>query len=163
MRLSVFSIASICLLLILSCRQSEDSYLYEVNPIELQSSSVQKTKQKTTDQYIAILYANLFQKALPASDLVEIRNSIASIGDKELAHEVVISNFMNRPDVQIPSNEEMRADLNLFVQNTYQRFLVREPSQAEKRFLSNMIRTNPDISPELVYMSFALSEEYQFY
>ncbi|MEM7374931.1 MAG: hypothetical protein AAF587_40435 [Bacteroidota bacterium] len=151
------------LLLSICCSSPEDSYLYEINPIELTSSTIEKTKQKTTDQYISILYANLFQKALSANELVEIRQSIESIGDKNLAHEIVISNFMNRSDVLVPSDEEMRADLDQFLLDTYKRFLVREPSQAEKKFLKTMILSNPDIQPELVYFSFAMSEEYQFY
>ena len=46
-------------------------------------------------QYISILYANLFQTALSSNELVEITNCIESIGDKEVAHEIVLSNFMN--------------------------------------------------------------------
>ena len=145
-----------------SC-QSDNSYLYEVNAIELASSNSGKIKPKTTDQYISILYANLFQKALSANELVEIRRLIESIGDKELAHELIISNFMNRPGVIIPSDEDMRGDIDTFLDETYRRFYVREPTEAEKAFLKNMIQSNPDITAELVYFSFAMSEEYQFY
>ena len=64
--------------------------------------------------HISILYANLFQKALSANQLVEITNLIESIGDKQLA-QVVVSSFMNRPDVRIPTNAEMRADVDKFI------------------------------------------------
>ena len=53
-------------------------------------------------QYISILYANLFQTALSSNELVEITNCIESIGDKEVAHEIVLSNFMNSQQVLIP-------------------------------------------------------------
>ena len=45
---------------------------------------------------------------------------------------------MNKPDVIIPSDEEMRGDINTFLQETYRRFYVRVPTEAEKAFLKNL-------------------------
>ena len=83
--------------------------------------------------------------------------------DKELAHEVVISNLMNKPDVLIPSDSLMRNDVNTFIDQTYERFLVRYPSEAERTWFRHFIESNPDLSAEMVYFSFALSNEYLFY
>ena len=44
-----------------------------------------RTKLKTPGQYISILYANLFQQALSANELVEITRCIESVGDKEIS------------------------------------------------------------------------------
>lgn len=148
--------------LLFSCR-NQDSYLYEVNPVDVSAPNVDKRKEKTIDQYISILYANLFQKALSANEMVEIRKCIESIGDKELAFEVVISNLMNRPNVILPRNEDMRADPDRFLYDTYRRFFVREPSEAERAYMRNFILSNPNISAEMVYVAFALAEEYRFY
>lgn len=159
-------IHSLCLVLTLSLLmacQSEDTYFYEVNPLELPSSTTDKNKAKSLEQYIAILYANLFQDAISADELSEIYKVMESIGDKELAREVIISNLMNREGIIVPSDQEMRADLDAFLLNTYKRFFVREPSQAEKTYMRSFINSNPDITAELVYFSFAMSEEYQFY
>ena len=95
--------------------------------------------------------------------MVEITRCIESIGDKQVAHEIVLSNFMNEPDVIIPSDSLMRADLDLFLEETYKRFFVRDISQAEREFFLNYLNANPNVSSEMVYMSFALSNEYQFY
>lgn len=142
----------------------EDSvYRYDVNPVDVLNPAAGKTKEKSLDQYISVLYANLFQKALSADEMIEIRKIMESIGDKELAKELIIQNLLNKPEVILPTDEEMRADLDLFLTDTYQRFFVRDPSEAEKAWMKSFITSTPDISPDLVFFSFALSEEYQFY
>lgn len=148
--------------LLLAC-QPQDTYFYEVNPLELPSATANKNKAKSLDQYISILYANLFQDAISPDELSEIYQVMESIGDKELAREVIISNLLNREGVIIPSDEEMRQDLDAFLTDTYKRFFVRIPSEAEKAYMSSYIQSNPDVTAELVYFSFAMSEEYQFY
>jgi hypothetical protein len=164
MPISVKSVV-LCLLAVVllgSCRR--DEYLiYEVDQVPVQGVNYGKNKQKTTEQYIAILHANLFQRALSANQQVEISNLIESIGDKQVAFEMVVSNFMNRPDVIIPSMQEMRADVDGFITATYRRFLIRLPTEAEKAWFRNFIETNTFVTPELVYLSFALCDEYQYY
>ncbi len=144
------------------CRK-EDNYIFDVNSISAEPQGISKDFVKSDHQYISILYANLFQKALSANDLVEIIDLIESVGDKETIHEVIISSFMNAPDKIIPTDQEMRDDLDKFVLDTYKRFLVRNPTQAEITWFKNFIEANPKVSPELVYMAFALSDEYIVY
>ncbi len=151
------------LFLFSGCKTGQDVYEYELNEVSINPNAAGKTKRKTEQQYISILYANLFQKAISANELIEIEKVIASIGDKELVHEVVVSNFMNRSGVIFPSKTEMLADKDAFVKDTYKRFYVREPSIAEKTWWINYITANPQVNPELVYVAFALSEEYLFY
>ena len=86
-----------------------------------------------------------------------------SIGDKELGREVLISNFMNKPNVQLPSDSLMRADPDQFIKDTYERFFVRIPTEGELTWYRNFIETNPQLSSELVYFAFALSNEYLYY
>lgn len=148
--------------LLAACRKEpEPSFI--VNQVELYPSGAGKEKLKTNEQYVAILHANLFQTALSANEIFEINLCIESIGDKELAREVIISNFMNEPGVLVPSVEEMNADMDAFIEDTYIRFLVRYPTEAEKLWLKNFISTNPYATPEIVYFSFALSNEYMYY
>lgn len=144
------------------CRKEID-YMYDVNAVDAEPQGISKEFIKSDHQYISILYANLFQKALSANDLVEIIDLIESCGDKETIHEVILSSFMNAPDKIIPTDQEMRGDLDTFVKETYKRFLVRNPSEAEVTWFKNFIEANPKVSPELVYMSFALSDEYIVY
>lgn len=136
---------------------------FVLNEVQLYPSAAGKTKLKTNEQYVAILYSNLFQSALSANDIFDVNNCIESIGDKELAREVLISNFMNKPDVILPDPEVLTTDIDGFIEDTYLRFYVRYPTQAEKEWLRNFIQTNPYVTPELVYFSFALSDEYMYY
>ena len=144
-----------------SCQK--DEIVYDINQLQSSSYNANKNKLKSVSQYISIVYANLFQKALSSNELVEITRCIESIGDKQVAHEIVLSNFMNEPDVIIPSDSLMRADLDLFLEETYKRFFVRDITEAEREFFLNYLNANPNVSSEMVYMSFALSNEYQFY
>ena len=147
--------------LAISCKK--DDIIYDVNQVNATSYNANKNKLKTISQYISILYANLFQKALSANELVEITNCIESIGDKEVAHEVVLSNFMNKSGVTLPSDSLMRTDLNAFIEQTYKRFYVRDLTEAEREFFLNFFASHPDVSAEMVYSAFSLSNEYQFY
>ena len=145
------------------CKKEPIDPHFELNNYELYPATAGKDKLKTNEQYVAILHANLFQTALSANDIFDLNNCIESIGDKELAREVIISNFMNKEGVQLPSEEEMDANIDQFIIDTYIRFLVRIPTEAEKTYLRNYIQGNPFMTPELVYFSFALSNEYMFY
>jgi len=148
------------LLLGISCSKEP---IYELNDVGILPPSANKDQPKTNEQYVAILHANLFQNGLSANELYGIGQCIESIGDKELAREVIISNFMNKPGVILPSDSTMRADIDAFTVETYRRFLVRDPSEAEKTWFRNFIEADPNVTPEIVYFSFAMSDEYLFY
>jgi hypothetical protein len=150
-------------LLVLATSCKKDDVIYDVNQVNATSYNANKNKLKTIPQYISILYANLFQKALSANELVEITNCIESIGDKEVAHEIVLSNFMNKSGVTMPSDSLMRTDVNAFIEQTYKRFYVRDLTEAEREFFLNFFASHPDVSVEMVYSAFSLSNEYQFY
>ena len=122
-----------------------------------------KDKVKTAEQFVAVLYVNLFQKAISTKELVELERLIRSVGDKRLIYELIISSFLNDPDVIIPSDSEMRADIKPFLEETYQRFYVRKPSQLELEYFKNYLENNSNVNPEMVYFSFAISDEFFFY
>jgi len=152
----------VCLFLVFLFACTKD-YSYGVDAITTLPTNANKTKLKTNEQYISILYANLFQKALSANELVEITNCIEAFGDKETIHEVIVSNFMNDPDVIIPSNSVMRTDIESFLTEAYTRFFVRDITEAEKEYLTSFIEDNPNFTAEMLYTSFSLSDEYQYY
>lgn len=163
-----FSILSIiCLLGLASGCKKEESRLFDVNTVDLLPPNSGKTKLKTDEQYVAILHANLFQTALSANQIFDISQCMESIGDKELAREIVISNFMNKPGTIIPTKAQMAGDVDKFIVETYNRFLVRNPTEAEKTYFNNYITSHitpaDTILPELIYVSFALSNEYMYY
>ena len=151
------------LLLLLLASACTKEPIYELNDVGLLPPSANKDQPKTNEQYVSILHANLFQDGLSANEVYGIGQCIESIGDKELAREVIISNFMNKPGVILPSDSAMRADIDAFTVETYRRFLVRDPSEAEKTWFRNYIEADPNVTPEIVYFSFAMSDEYLFY
>lgn len=156
----------VAIITISGCRK-EESRLFDVNEVELLPPSSGKTKLKTDEQYVAILHANLFQTALSANQIFDISQCMESIGDKELAREIVISNFMNKPGTIIPSKLQMASDVDKFIVDTYNRFLIRNPTEAEKTYFNNYITAHitpaDTLLPELIYVSFALSNEYMYY
>lgn len=153
------SLAILCLAFF-ACKQG---VVYDVQEEAISPIDAQKGKLKSEGQYISILHANLFQKALSANELVEIENIIFGFGDKDLIHEVLISNFMNNNDVKLATDSFMHANTDQFLLDTYERFLVRTPSEAEKTWFKNYIETHPNVTPELIYFAFALSNEYLYY
>ena len=150
----------VSVLLLSSCVKDD---VYELNEVQSNSYNANKNKLKSSNQIISILHANLFQKALSANELVEISRCIESIGDKKVVHEIVLSNFMNKEGVIIPSDSLMRDDLNLFIEESYKRFFVRDITEAEREFFLSFFESHPNVSAEMVYMAFSLSNEYQYY
>jgi len=157
---AAFFLAVALLTTVTGCRKDP---IYELNTLDLLPPSANKDRLKSNEQFLAILHANMFQTALSANELYRLSECIESVGDKELVREVIISNFMNKPGVIIPSDELMHQDLDAFIIATYERFLVRVPTEAEKTWFRNYITANPNVSAELVYFSFALSNEYLYY
>ena len=148
-------------LLLFSCK--EETYIYEVNDLTVETNNANKGKEKTTEVYLNILYSNLYQKPLSPNKLVELTSVVHSIGDKQVAYETIIAKMMTDPDIQIPSKSSMDADVAAFVVDTYKRFLVRLPTEAEKTYFVNFIQSHPNIGPEHIYTSFATCNEYYYY
>jgi hypothetical protein len=141
----------------------EKTYIYGVDEVLVQPVDLSGKKEKTPEQYIAILYANLYQRAMSPNQLVQATETITSIGDKQVAYETLISKFMNDPNIKLPSTEGMRDDPESFVIETYKRFFVRVPTEGEKTWMINYIKSHPEVTPEHVYYAFAISNEYYYY
>lgn len=137
--------------------------LFEVNDEVIYQSNLEKDKQKTGEQYISILHTNLFDAPVSQGDLRQLAEVRQSIGDKQMADELILNSFVNRPNVQIPSNAQMRADVEAFIVDTYKRFFLRLPDAYEIHELKAIIEGDSEITPEFLYQSFALSNEYKFY
>lgn len=146
-----------------SCKKQQTKYEYDVNNENILPANVNKTRLKTTDQYVAILYANLFQKALSSNNLFTISQCFDSVGDQILARQVLIANLMKKSGVIIPTVQDMNANIEQFITDTYVRFYVRNPTESEKAYMKKTIQADPNITPELVYIAFALSDEYSYY
>ncbi len=149
------------LMLFASCEK--EYYVYDIQDVEISPVNSFKDKPKTHAQFISILYANMFQTAIGPNQMLQALKAIESIGDKQVAYDILVSKYMNDPNVKLPSEEFMRSDPEAFIRNTYKRFLVRQPTEAELQWMINYIESRPSLTPELVYFSFATSNEHAHY
>ena len=157
---------SLILMIFLSCALvacKDKEYIYGVNDITIPPNNAEKDKLKTNEQYLNIVYANIYQTALSPDKLVDLSNVINSLGDKQVAYEIIIAKMMGDPAIKLPPKKDMDADPAKFITETYQRFYVRNPTQAEKTFFVNFLKSHPNLTPEHVYFAFATTSEYYFY
>ena len=57
------------------------------------------------------------------------------------------------------ADDDMRADPEKFIRATYKRFLVRQPTEAELKWMVNYIESRPQMTTELAYFAFATCNE----
>lgn len=140
-----------------------DNVLYRVDTVPLYFSNSEKVKQKSTIQYISILYADLFGTGISNTELADLSELNLAIGDKSMANELLLSHYLNDPDVKVPTNAAMRGDIEKFVEDTYLRFYLRNPTPYEKHYMMQLIKEDQGLSPAQIFTAFALSNEYYFY
>jgi len=140
-----------------------DNIIYEVNPVHLYESSSDKTKQKTAEEFISLLYTDLFNQTVSGDDLNRLSTLILSIGDKGLANQMILENMLNASNVDIPTTLEMQSNVDQFIDDAYVRFFLRHPTEYEKYYFKNLIANDPNIKPEMIYAAFVQSNEYLFY
>ena len=148
-------------LLLGACKDETD--LYGVEDIGVLPIQSEKDKPKTSAQYISILYTNFFQEAIGPNKMLEAQAAVASIGDKQIAFDILVSKYMNDSRVKLPTDSIMRNHTEQFVRDTYKRFMIRQPTEAELRWMINYIESRPTLTPELVYFAFATSNEHFHY
>lgn len=162
-----FILSTVCLIFSCVKRIEEkvvyDNIYYQMDTVPVYQTAAQKVKQKTALQYLSIMYADFFNKAIPSSELNDLDELSLAFGDKGLMNELYLSKYLRRGDVQIPTNSEMRSDVDAFIDETYIRFYLRNPTAYERRYLTDLIENDTDLTPALIYTSFALANEYYFY
>ncbi|MFM2226339.1 MAG: hypothetical protein RJA07_2541 [Bacteroidota bacterium] len=160
----------VCLLAITSsCKKKivqdkvYDNVIYDVGKVPIYQSAADKKRIKTPTQFISILYADLFQNAISTQQLNDLSILYSAQGDKGITTEMLVSNYMNSAAIKMPTNTVMRSDIDKFLTETFIRFYLRNPTSYEKYYFKNLIQTDANITPEFIYSSFALSDEYWYY
>jgi len=136
---------------------------YEVNEVNLYTSASEKKNLKTDEQFISILYSDLFETGISNSKLQELNQAYTSMGDKSLVIDILIKSLMADPGAKIPVENDMRANPADFVENVYKKLLVRKPTPQEEWFLTNQIEKEQDLTPMDIYYSILTSDEYRYY
>lgn len=152
-----------------SCRKTVEeqviyhNVIYEVDNVILYQNAADKTRQKTSTQYISILYADLFNTSISNGELTDIAELTLGIGDKTMANELIIDHYLNDPQVVMPSDATMRTDIPAFVEATYVKFYQRLPTEYERHYLEEMIADDTQMTVSNIYVAFMLANEYYFY
>ena len=155
--ITLFSLVSIA-----SCQKHTD-IAYGITNQGITEVKAKKIKPKSQAEYISILFTGLHQKPISPSQLAQSENVLYSIGDQNVGKEMLLSNYFNSGSVIIPTNQEMRADVPLFVTNTFKKFYLRFPGESEKQWFVQYINNRPNLTVEMIYTAFAASDEYGFY
>lgn len=160
-RLFIVCLVSLSLLMT-SCKK-EPLYAYELNDVDVKNQTSNKSRLKSTTEFISIAYLDLFGTSITSQNLNLLSLIYLSFGDKKLLEDMIIRNILNSPQVILPSNTTMRNDIGLFVENSYQKFFNRSPDALEKQFLVSRIESDTEITPEMVYYALVTSNEYRYY
>ena len=145
-----------------SCKK-ETTYIYNVDDESVQQPGGDKGNVKSTTEFISIAYSDLFNTTIPNDTLLSVNAAYTAFGDKKLVEDRIIRHFLNSPVVQIPTDQQMRADIPQFVAGSYRKFLNRDPDEFEKYFISNIIQSNVNITQVVVYYAMMTSNEYRYY
>lgn len=140
-----------------------DNVIYQVDTSRLYLSSAEKVKQKSQTQYISIMFSDLFSKNISGNELTELSEISLAMGDKSMANELTLSHYLNSTALDKPSDAEMRADVEYFVEITYLRFYQRNPTPYERLYLTDIIEKDLELTVLDIYTAFILSNEYYYY
>ncbi len=136
---------------------------YQIRDVALYSSASEKKNLKSDEQFISIMYTDVFEKSITNEQLLSMNKAYTSIGDKSLIIDILIKSVLADQSAKIPTMVEMRTDPSTFVQETYKRFLVRLPTKQEEWFLTNQIANNNKLEPIDIYYAVLTSDEYRYY
>lgn len=162
MKTPLLSLLLIGLLALSGCKK-EKIYTYGVDEVTVEQPGASKPTVKSDFELISIAYTDLFGTTIPPDKLQEAAISYQAFGDKRLVIDMLILNYLNDPSVILPSDASMRADLDAFVDATFRKFFVREPSAFERWYVADLIAKDAALTPDLVYYAFMTSNEYRFY
>ncbi|MBL0310371.1 MAG: hypothetical protein IPP77_12060 [Bacteroidetes bacterium] len=156
-------IGGLVLLLAVSGCKKEQRVIYEVQEQQLYQNAAEKKTQKTTLQFVSILYNHLFGTSITNEELGKMDVIYQAFGDKKILEDMIVKSLLNRSGVQLPTNGEMRTDVGAFIQSAYLRFYNRKPTEFEAWKMKDLIEKNTDITPKMIFYSLMTSEEYRYY
>jgi hypothetical protein len=158
-KLLLFTVVSLSFL---GCKKETD-FVYEVNDVQVSKDKIGKGIPKSTVEFISIAYSDLVGSTISQNDLSRVTLLYLAFGDKRLIEDLLIKNIVNSPNVNIPTDDEMRSDITAFINSTYLKLFNRDPNEVELFTLRKQISENASITPKLVYYAMMTSDEYRYY
>lgn len=160
---SIKSALAIALVVLASSCKREVVKQYDINDVNLYTSASEKKNLKTDEQFISILYTDLFETSISNTKLQQLNQAYTSMGDKSLVIDILIKSLLADPGAMLPTEQDMRNEPEAFVEETYKKLLVRKPTAQEQWFLVNQIEKNTDLEPIDIYYAMLTSDEYRYY
>ena len=145
-----------------SCNK-ETEYIYEVNDVQVRQDVIGKGILKSTIEFLSIAYSDIYGNTISQNQLNRLSLLYLAFGDKKLLEDLLIKNMINRPEALLPNNQTMRADVDLFVVNAYQKLYNRSPNELEVFTLKKNINENAQMTAVMVYYAMMTSDEYRYY
>jgi len=136
--------------------------IYDVGTLKPQSDG-EKTELKDDLQFMSIAYRDLFNEEVPPSTLEVMRTAYIGFGDKNLVVDRVVQAMLSSPNLVLPSQLDMLGDKELFINTTYRKFLLRDPTSFELAYWVSQLTEFPNLTPKDVYYIFMTSAEYKYY
>jgi hypothetical protein len=158
-KLSVLVLSS---LLFTACEKEVD-YLYEVNPVSVQTPGSVKTNAKSTVEFLTIAWADLFGTQIPQQELSKLNTVYVAFGDKKMIEDRILLNFLSKSGVQIPAQTNVSGDTVLYINNTYKKLFNRDANAFEKYYLKEQIRLNASMTSKVIWYALMISDEYRYY
>jgi hypothetical protein len=149
---------------IVSCKKDytrQDTY--DNGDVTVQQAGGDKSRVKTTTEFISIAYSDLFSTPITTANLLEIQQAYDAFGDKKLIEDMIVRHFLTSTSLQIPTNTAMRADIPKFTEDAIEKLFNRKPDALEKYFIGDIIQKDTSISPTLIYYAIMTSDEYRYY
>lgn len=138
-----------------------DTYVFGVVEQEVRVDAINKEHYRADINLVSTCYADLFGKSMSGPELAQVEGVLAATNDRQVVVDMMIRSLLNRNGIGIPTNDNMRADVATFVEETYQRFYHRQPNPFEAWKLKDLIENNTYLRPAEVYYAFLSSDEYR--
>jgi len=149
------------LVLLAAC--TERSTAYDLDPIEVGVNDEAKTRVKRQRQFVQTLYNHIYQKPISPDDAAAIDQLLRSIGDSQVAIELVVAKMVSDSTAVLPTEAALDADPGLVVADLYKRLFVRSATSAELSWWTNYLETHPEVDVGQLVYAFATSTEYRYY
>ena len=142
---------------------TDKKYQYDVDPVTVTHDKGDKTNVKTTTEFISIAYSDLYGTTISQTKLINLNVAYAAFGDLKVVEERIVRNFLNDPQVVLPTVPSVNGDTSQFITNCYRKFFNRDPNEFELYHWKELIRTNTAVNPGTIYFTMMTSDEYRFY
>ncbi len=136
--------------------------MYEITPVNVRQSG-EKGNLKSDIQFLSIAYSDLFGQQISTTELNSLLSGYNAVGDKTLIIDLIVRNLLVKPGIVKVDQATMQSDPEAFINITFKRFFIREPTEMEIWFFANLINENKQFLPEDIYYALMRAEEYRYY